>query len=138
MFQEAAQRARLQAQLQIDIKAFQEKENNLRKHGERLRQLLDQTAAASVAHAPAPVAAARHPEAVALDAEWGKFQRSRALLEAERRAMIDERLLYKEQITFLQRRVVALRQRETGVTHRGKQLAEAAGNPSRPRRPNHP
>ena len=120
--QQSAHLENLHAQLQADIEAMQEKEANLRAHEEHLRQLLEQVAAVPSGLPQTPVA---HPQA-ALDADWEKFHRSRALLEAERRAMIDERLLYKEQVADLQRREEALKQREAWVVRCEKDFAAAA------------
>lgn len=120
--QQAAHLEKLHAQLQADIGALQEKEANLRAHEERLRQLLDQAADKSNGLTRTPFTP---PQAV-LDAEWEKFYRAHALREAERRAMIDERLLYKQQRDDLLRREEALKPREAWVAQREKELAAAA------------
>ena len=58
-----------------------------------------------------------------LDAEWEKFHRSRALLEAERRALTDERLLLREERDIMKQREETLKQREETLKLREAQLA---------------
>lgn len=58
-----------------------------------------------------------------LDAEWEKFQRSRALLEAERRGLTDERLLLREERDILKQREEALKEREEALKQREAQIA---------------
>ena len=126
---QSAHLEKLHAQLQADIKELQEKETNLRAHEEQLRQLLDQAAAVPSGLTQTPFS----PPRTELNAEWEKFHRSRALLEAERRAMIDERLLYREQLADLRRHEEALKQREAWVARREKELeAKASASPFPP------
>ena len=58
-----------------------------------------------------------------LDVEWEKFQRSRALLEAERRGLTDERLLLREEREIMKQRDETLKQREEALKIREVQLA---------------
>ena len=58
-----------------------------------------------------------------LDVEWEKFQRSRALLEAERRGLTDERLLLKEERDIMKQREETLKQREEALKIREAQVA---------------
>ena len=57
-----------------------------------------------------------------LDGEWEKFNRSRALLEAERRGLTDERLLLKEERDIMKQREETLKQREETLKQREAQL----------------
>lgn len=58
-----------------------------------------------------------------LEVEWEKFQRSRALLEAERRGLTDERLLLREERDIMKQREETLKQREEALKQREAQLA---------------
>ena len=58
-----------------------------------------------------------------LDAEWEKIQRSRSLLEAERRGLTDERLLLREERDVLKQREDALKLREDALKVREAQVA---------------
>lgn len=58
-----------------------------------------------------------------LDAEWEKFQRSRALLEAERRGLTDERLLLREEREIFKQREESLKLREEALKQREAQVA---------------
>lgn len=75
-----------------------------------------------------------------LDAEWEKFQRSRSLLEAERRGLTDERLLLREEREALKQREEtlklreeALRQREAQVTLREQKVTTPDDEPPPPK-----
>ena len=58
-----------------------------------------------------------------LDAEWEKFQRARALFEAERRGLTDERLLLREERDVLKQREETLKLREEAIKQREAQVA---------------
>lgn len=58
-----------------------------------------------------------------LDVEWEKFQRSRSLLEAERRGLTDERLLLREERDIFKQREEALKLREEAIKQREAQVA---------------
>jgi hypothetical protein len=126
---EATQLEKMRRQILSDMDSLREQENNLRAYEARLRD------SHSPIPQPAPAAATATPfagrvgvgaAAGSLEGEWEKLQRSRTLLEAERRAFTDERTELREKQANLVQREEALRQREAWVEIREKELAAKA------------
>lgn len=124
--QEAAHLEKLRAQLSTDIEAMQQKEASLREYEQRLRMLVDH------AHQPQPQQAATQylvtsaPDTRALEAEWEKYNRAHALLEAARRGLSDDRLVLKDREEKVQAREVEVARREAWVKLREQELDAAA------------
>src|SRR5437868_5442742 len=95
--EETARLEKLRTQLSTDIEVMQQKEASLREYEQRLRVLVEH---ASNSQPPINTAqflnAAAANSQVALDAEWEKFHRAHALLEASRRSLTDDRLALKD------------------------------------------
>jgi len=117
---ELGQLEKMRDQILHDMESLRTQEANLRAYESRLR---------TPAGAP-PAGGSRAPLAAdSLEAEWEKFQRSRALLEAERRAVTDERIALREQTESLRQREESLKQREAWVAVRERDLAAKAMPP---------
>lgn len=112
--EETARLEKLQQQIASDMEALRAQEANLRAYESRLREARPQ---------PGPVAAGAAPSSDELNAAWEKFQRSQALLEAERRALTDERMAYREQAAALKAREAELKRRESWLVQREAALA---------------
>lgn len=132
---EAAHLEKLRAQLTTDIEAMQQQETSLKEYEQRLRLLMQ--------HAqqnPAPLAPRSNQNYLttgpdsqqALDAEWDKYNRAHALLEAARRGLTDDRLAFKEREDRLTQREQQLIQRESWVKAREQELVVAAAPAARP------
>lgn len=120
---EISQLETMRQQILADMEALRQQETNLRAFESRLRHSIPPMGTAS----RAPMSAAPFsPDAQALAAEWEKFQRSRALLEAERRALTDDLIALREDREALKRREDALKQREAWIDTREKDLAAKA------------
>ncbi len=128
---EISQLTRMREQIQADMEAMRTQESNLRAFETRIRGSMPPMGVGSRASFDS-----KSP--VNLDAEWEKFQRSRALLEAERRALTDERLVIREEREILRQREEALRQRESWVEVRERELAAKAFPPPEPPAPAKP
>lgn len=131
---EATQLEKMRRQILSDMDSLREQENNLRAYEARLRDSQNpmgqpvpapasQTAPTATPFAGRVGAGA---SAGSLEGEWEKLQRSRTLLEAERRAFTDERTELREKQANLVQREEALRQREAWVEIREKELAAKA------------
>jgi chromosome segregation ATPase len=123
---EIAQLETMRQQILADMEALRQQENNLRAFESRLRESMPPMNAASRAPMSGAPATA---DAQALAAEWEKFQRSRALLEAERRALTDDLIALREDREALKRREEALKQREAWIDTREKDFAAKAFPP---------
>ena len=122
--QESASLNKLRAQISTDIETMQQKESSLREYEQRLRTLVEQ-AHASAAPRPAPVVAVDSRQE--LDAEWEKYQRAHALLEAARRGLCDDRMALKEREEKFTQREVEVARREAWIKVREQELeAQAA------------
>jgi hypothetical protein len=127
--QEAAHLAKLRSQISTDIEAMQQKEASLKEYEQRLRLLMDHAQqgqpapqANQVYYAAGPAGPANQSQA-ALDAEWEKYDRAHALLEAARRGLTDDRLALKdreERLTFRERDTA---RREAWIKARELELA---------------
>ena len=122
--QEAAHLEKLRSQLSTDIEAMHQKEASLKEYEQRLRLLVDHT---HHSRPPPPanqyfVTSASAPSTAGIDAEWEKYNRAHALLEAARRGLCDDRLAFKERDEKLQLREVEVSRREAGVKVREQEL----------------
>lgn len=125
--QETARLEKLRAQLSSDIEVMQQKEASLKEYEQRLRLLMEHNRQG----APAPQANQVYVNAgpdsrQALDAEWEKYDRAHALLEAARRGLTDDRLALKDREERLAAREAEVTKREAWVKAREQQLAAAA------------
>lgn len=114
-----------QKKIVSDLENLRQHDNPLRANETRLREAHPQ---------PCPVAAgAASGGTHELDAAWEKYHRSRALLEAERRALCSDRVAYREDVAALKQREEELKRRETWVAAR--ELAVKSVPPPPPERP---
>lgn len=120
---EVAELEKMQKQILSDMEALRQQEANLRAYESRLREAHPQSG---------PVTAgAASGGGRQLDAEWEKFQRSRALLEAERRALCDERMSFRQDVAALKQREEELKRRESWVAIREQALKGKAETPAK-------
>ena len=125
--QETAHLEKLRAQLSTDIEAMQQKEASLREYEQRLRLLMDHNRQGQPAPQSNQVVVTAGPNSqAALDAEWEKYNRAHALLEAARRGLTDDRLAFKEREERLNHREAEVAKREAWVKVREQELATAA------------
>jgi hypothetical protein len=122
--QETAHLTKLRAQISTDIEAMQQKEASLKEYEQRLRLLMEHNRQGQ----PAPQANQSYvtsgPNSQnALDAEWEKYDRAHALLEAARRGLTDDRLALKEREEKLAQREENVSRREAWVKIREQELA---------------
>ena len=120
---EISQLEKMREQILADMENLRTQEANLRAFESRLRGSVPPQGQAGQTQAPMAAPGSRSP---LLDAEWEKFQRSRALLEAERRAMNDDRMALRDEKAELQRHAEELRKRESWIETREKELAAKA------------
>jgi len=127
--QEAAHLEKLRSQLSTDIEAMQQKEASLREYEQRLRLLVDHAQNGRPTQ-PGPqyfVTNAAPQGSAELDAEWEKYERAHALLEAARRGLTDDRLALKDREEKLAARETEVARREAWVKIREQEIvAEAA------------
>jgi chromosome segregation ATPase len=124
---EAAHLEKLRSQLSTDMEAMQQKEASLREYEQRLRVLVDHAPSSRPPQQSAPqyfVAAPNNNSG--LDAEWEKYNRAHALLEAARRGLCDDRLALKDREERLQVREVEASRREAWVKVREQELEALA------------
>jgi hypothetical protein len=122
--QEAAHLEKLRSQLTTDIDAMQQKEASLREYEQRLRLLVEHAHNSRPPQASAPqyfVTSA--PNTTELDAEWEKYERAHALLEAARRGLCDDRLALKDREERMLQREEQVGRREGWVKIREEELA---------------
>jgi Retrotransposon gag protein len=124
--QETESLNKLRSQISTDIEAMQQKESSLREYEQRLRTLVEQAQ-----HHPqrAPAAAPASPAAQSkeeLDAEWEKYQRAHALLEAARRGLCDDRMALKDKEEKFAQREVEVARREAWIKVREQELEAQA------------
>ena len=123
--QESASLNKLRAQISTDIEAMQQKESSLREYEQRLRTLVEQ-AQGSVRPAAPSVPSAPADSRQDLDAEWEKYQRAHALLEAARRGLCDDRMALKEREEKFTQREVEVARREAWIKVREQELEASA------------
>ncbi len=125
---EAAHLEKLRTQLSTDIEAMQQQEASLKEYEQRLRLLMQHAQQPLPHHAPRgnQTYIATGPDSQqALDAEWDKYNRAHALLEAARRGLTDDRLAFKEREERLAQREQQVGQREAWVKAREQEIAAA-------------
>jgi len=124
--QEAAHLEKLRSQISTDIEDMQQKETSLREYEQRLRVLVEH------AHHSRPPQTANQfysnttPTSGSVDAEWEKYRRAHALLEAARRGLCDDRLAVKDREEKLQLREEDVARREAWVKVREQELEALA------------
>lgn len=124
---EAASLHQLRSRISTDIETMQQKETSLREYEQRLRQLVEQTQHNQNNSAAQQQADATAKSQTELDAEWEKYQRAHALLEAARRGLCDDRLALKEREEKFTQREVEVSRREAWIRVREQELeAQAA------------
>lgn len=119
--QEITRLEKLRAQVSGDIEAMQQKETSLREYEQRLRQLIETT---QNSQSPLPYSRPNStpPVGANVDAEWEKYQRAHALLEAARRGLADDRLALKQREADLLRLDEQLSRREAWIKVREQEL----------------
>jgi hypothetical protein len=124
--QEAAHLTKLRAQISTDIEAMQQKEASLKEYEQRLRLLMEHNRQGQPAAQANQVYVTSGPNGQeALDAQWEKYDRAHALLEAARRGLTDDRLALKEREDKLAQREENVSRREAWVKIREQELATA-------------
>ncbi|MFI5336701.1 MAG: hypothetical protein ACHQ5A_07950 [Opitutales bacterium] len=119
---EISQLEKMQRQIMNDMEALRVQESNLRAFESHLRETMPPMGAPSAPRSPATSGS--------LEAEWEKVRRSRTLLDAERRAFVDERALLREHLADLKQREDALTQRQAWVELRERELAAKPAAPA--------
>jgi hypothetical protein len=128
---ETAHLEKLRAQLSTDIEAIQQKEASLKEYEQRLRLLMEHNRQGQPAPQANQVYVTSGPDSrAALDAEWEKYNRAHALLEAARRGLTDDRLAFKEREEKLLRREAEVARREAWIAAKEQELAAAAVAPA--------
>jgi hypothetical protein len=107
---EFSQLEKMRQQILSDMDALRVQEHNLRSYEAKVRG----------SRSPMPTAPVAADSA--LDAERDKVARLRALLEAERRAVVDERLVLREEKELLAQKAEELKQREAWIEVRERDL----------------
>ena len=125
--QESAHLEKLRSQISTDIEAMQQKEASLREYEQRLRLLVDhaqqtQPQQPATANQMGVSAAPSQDSRESLDAEWEKYNRAHALLEAARRGLCDDRMAVKDREEKLHQREVEVARREAWVKVREQEL----------------
>jgi uncharacterized protein (DUF3084 family) len=136
--EETARLEKLRTQLSTDIEVMQQKEASLREYEQKLRLLVEHASTTQP-----PMTTNQHlvttgPGQAALDAEWEKYQRANALLEAARRSLTDDRLALKDREEKVMIREQEVARREAWIKAREQQLAakleaEAAETAKKPK-----
>ena len=125
--QEAAHLEKLRSQISTDIEDMQQKETSLREYEQRLRLLVEH---AHNSRPPQQTAnqfySTTTPTTSSVDAEWEKYRRAHALLEAARRGLCDDRLAVKEREERLQLREDEVARREAWIKVREQELEALA------------
>jgi mannose/cellobiose epimerase-like protein (N-acyl-D-glucosamine 2-epimerase family) len=125
--QETAHLEKLRTQISTDIETMQQKEASLKEYEQRLRLLVEHAHHTQPTQPPSQffVTAPASSQA-SLDAEWDKYNRSHALLEAARRGLTDDRLALKEREERLTLRENDVARRENWIKGREQEIAAAA------------
>ena len=125
--QETAHLEKLRAQLSTDIETIQQKEASLKEYEQRLRLLMEHNKQGQAAPQANQVVVTSGPNSqAALDAEWDKYNRAHALLEAARRGLTDDRLSFKDREEKLARREADVARRESWIKAKEQELAAVA------------
>jgi len=121
---ETAHLEKLRAQLSTDIEVMKQKEASLKEYEQRLRLLVEHAHPSPPAEPASRYTVANGPDSqAALDAEWDKYNRAHALLEAARRGLTDDRLALKERTDLLTLREEQVARREAWVKAREQEIA---------------
>jgi hypothetical protein len=123
--QEVTHLEKLRSQISTDIEDMQQKETSLREYEQRLRLLVEH------AHNSRPPQTANQfysssTPATSVDAEWEKYRRAHALLEAARRGLADDRLAIKDREEKLSLREEEVSRREAWIKVREQELEALA------------
>jgi len=124
--QEVAHLEKLRSQLTSDMEAMHEKEASLREYEQRLRLLVEHAHNSRPPQQTAQYYVTSAPDTKNLDAEWEKYNRAHALLEAARRGLCDDRMALKDREERLHAREVEVARREAWVKMREQELTAAA------------
>ena len=109
------------------MEALQQREANLREYEQRLRLLVEHAhSSPAVPPPPAQYFVTSATDSKNMDAEWEKYNRAHALLEAARRGLCDDRLALKDREERLQAREVEVTRREAWVKVREQELGALA------------
>ena len=121
---ETAHLEKLREQLSTDIEVMQQKEASLKEYEQRLRLLVEHAHQSPPPPPTSRYAVANGPDSQqALDAEWDKYNRAHALLEAARRGLTDDRLAFKERMDLLTLREEQVSRRDAWVKAREQEIA---------------
>lgn len=136
--EETARLEKLRSQLSTDIEVMQQKEASLREYEQRLRLLVEHAGNTQPQLNTNHYMATNGQGQGALDAEWEKFQRANALMEAARRSLTDDRLALKDREEKVMIREQEVARREAWVKAREQQItakleAEAAEAAKKPK-----
>ena len=124
--QEAAHLEKLRTQISTDIEAMQQKEASLKEYEQRLRLLVEHSQHSPPAQNASQFYVTTGPSQANLDAEWEKYERAHALLEAARRGLCDDRMMVKEREEKMNLREVEVARREALVkVHEQEMTAHA-------------
>jgi len=124
--QEAAHLEKLRTQISTDIEAMQQKEASLKEYEQRLRLLVEHTQNNAPAQNASQFYVTSGPDRANLDAEWEKYHRAHALLEAARRGLCDDRMALKDREEKLKVREEEISRREAWVKARELELIRQA------------
>jgi len=117
---EIAQLEKMRQQIFSDMEALRQQEQNLRSYESRLRG-----APAPTGTTIAPFTGSSHE----IDVEREKLSRQRALLEAERRSLVDDRIALREEKTAVAQYAEALKKREAWLEVQERELKAKAFTP---------
>lgn len=120
--QEAAHLEKLRSQISTDIEDMQQKETSLREYEQRLRLLVEHAQNSRPPQTANQFYSNTAPTTASVDAEWEKYRRAHALLEAARRGLCDDRLALKEREEKLQLREEEVTRREAWITVREQEM----------------
>ena len=121
--EETARLEKLRSQLSTDIEVMQQKEASLREYEQKLRLMVEHAGSAQPQMNTNHYLATNGQSQEALDAEWEKFQRANALMEAARRSLTDDRLALKEREERVIVREQEVARREAWLKAREQQVA---------------
>ena len=124
--QETAHLEKLRAQISTDIEDMQQKESSLREYEQRLRLLVEHAHNSKPPQSASQIFVTSAPNNTSVDAEWEKYRRAHALLEAARRGLCDDRLALKDREEKMQLREVEVTRREAWVKVREQELEAQA------------
>ena len=119
--QEAAHLEKLRSQISTDIEDMQQKETSLREYEQRLRLLVEHAHNSRAPQSTNPYGS-NPPVGASMDAEWEKYRRAHALLEAARRGLCDDRLALKDREEQLVQREEEVARREAWIKVRELEL----------------